>query len=449
MSVKFRPAFFAMAVLAVPAGGLSAQEPATVAGAARAINLETFPLMPGGVSKAPRRLANLGYTARSDTRGAFAFQKKALEERGWKELPRGYQSDQACSGTFGKDGFTVSVSTSPAYGPGAAGLVDIRLANHGNVDVSKLPVPPGSKPLYSFPTTTAYVTEKTVKETSEAIRALLTAEGWAPYGHAGDSLFFKKNAVKLSAWPSVAPAQGGKTVIQLSTELMSVDLPAPASLLTAAYADTTKALSLEVDMKSDALAAFYQEALGKAGWKATTDKPVKIDFRDMMIFRNDAKDIATLKMHEFEGRLRANIDQKTAVEFEEDIRLAAAEEAKRMADSAEYTKKAAEKAAKDRVKVAINVPAGAKDVERSKDKVEFKLAAGEAMAAVQAIHAALVKDGWKGKTPKFDPLAGTSTLGKKAGVSLVIVYVDTGLDDASVLISAFGADITEAKAKAK
>ncbi len=384
---------------------------------------------------------------RATLRGAFAFQKKTLEERGWKELPNGYLSDQACSGAFGKDGFTVSVSTSPAFGPEAAGLVEIRLANHGNVDVSKLPVPSDSKPLYSFPTATAYVTEKPVKETSESLQKLLTAKGWAPYGHAGDSLYFKKNAVKLSAWPSVAPAQGGQTVIQLSTELMSVDLPAPAVLLDAAYADTTKALALEVDMKPEALADFYKKALGKTGWKATTDKPVKIDFQETMIFRNDAKDITTLKMHEFEGKLRANIEQQTAAEFAETIRLAEAEETKRKTESAEYAKKAAEKAAKERVTVAINVPAGAKKVERTKDRLEFKLAAGKAKAAVQAVHAALVKDGWKGKTPKFEPMTGTISLEKKAGVSVVIVYVDTGFGDAEVMVSTFGADLEGPKSK--
>src|SRR5262249_11226177 len=149
---------------------------------------------------------------------------------------------------FGKAGFTVSVSTSPAFGPDSAGLVEVRLHNHGNVDTSKLPVPPDAKPLYAFPTGTAYVTEKSVKDTSKALRALLTAKGWEPYGAAGDSLYFKKNAVRLSAWPSTAPAQGGKTVIQFGTTLMSVDLPAPPKLIDAAYADTTKALSLDVDM---------------------------------------------------------------------------------------------------------------------------------------------------------------------------------------------------------
>lgn len=150
-------------IFTVSAGNSSAEDPATVAQSVAAIDLETFPLLPGGVSKAPRRLANLGYTARSDTRVAYAFQKNTLEERGWKELPGGFMSDQACSGAFGKAGFTVSVMTRHGYGPGAAGQVDIRLTNHGNVDVSKLPVPSDWKLLYSFSATTAYVTEKPLR----------------------------------------------------------------------------------------------------------------------------------------------------------------------------------------------------------------------------------------------------------------------------------------------
>ena len=42
-------------------------------------------------------------------------------------------------------------------------------------------------------------------------------------------------------------------------------------------------------MKPEALAAFYRDALGKAGWTATTEKPFRIDFPDMRIFRHDAK----------------------------------------------------------------------------------------------------------------------------------------------------------------
>jgi hypothetical protein len=453
LRVTSRLTRFAVAILAVAsAGDLIGQEaktsrPATVADAARVIDLETFPLMTGGASSGPRRLASLRYAAKGDTRGAYAFQKKTLEARGWKELPGGYLSDTSCSGAFGKDGFTVSVSTSPAYGPDAAGLVQLQLTNHGNVDVSKLPVPSDAKLLYSFPTITAYVTEKSVKDTSESLRKLLTAQGWEPYGTAGDSMFFKKNAVRISAWPSVAPAQGNKTVIQLGSELLSADLPAPPALLDASYADTTKALSIDVDMTPEGLAAFYRDALGKAGWKPTTEKPVKIDFREMMIFRNDAKDITTLMMHTIDGKLRANLEHQTAAEFAEAMRRAAVEEAKRKAESARLAKMASEAAAKNLVTVAIVVPAGAKGVERAKDRLEFKVAAGKAKAVVQTIRADLLKKGWKANTASLDSLAGTVVLTKKVGVSLTIVYVDTGLQDAEVTISTFGAEIEVPKAK--
>ena len=97
-------------------------------------------------------------------------------------------------------------------------------------------------------------------------------------------------------------------------------------MLDAAYADVTKTLSIQVDMPAPALAAFYKTALARSGWQSTTEKLVKVDFDEMMIFRNDAKDIATLKVHSFEGKLRATLQQQTAAEFDETIRLAKSED---------------------------------------------------------------------------------------------------------------------------
>lgn len=445
--MTFRLTCLAMVMSAViSTGDATAQDTksdraATVDDATKVLDLGVFPVMTGAKCDEPRRMASLSYTAKSEVREAYAFQKKTLEEQGWKELPGGYLSDQSCSGSFGKDGFTVSVSASPGFGPDAAGLVNVMLNNHGNIDVAKLPVPPNSKLLYSFPTATAYVTETPTKETAEAIRKLLTARGWQPYGTAGDSQFFKNNAIRLTATAGVAPAQGGKTVIQLATEQLSADLPAPPALLNGAYADTTKALSIDVDMTPDALVAFYREVLGKAGWKPTTERPVKIDFRDMMIFRNDAKDIATLKMQKVNGKLRATLDHQNAAEFAEAMKRAEAEETARKAKSAAYAKMAAEAAAKNRVSVVIGIPNSAKDIERTKDSLEFKLAAGKAKDAVVMIRADLLKHGWKTSTESLEPIAGTVVLKKKSDLIVTITYVDAGVEDAQVTISTFGVEI--------
>jgi hypothetical protein len=306
----------------------NATQPATVADAAKVLDLASFPLMDGVKIDGPRRLASLSYPAKGDSRGAYAFQKKALETKGWKELKDGYLSDMACNGVFGKAGYLVSVSTSPAYGPEAAGMVQVQLTNHGNIDIGKLPVPPGAKPLYSFPVSKSYATETPAEETGKALRKLLTQAGWEPYGTAGDTQFFKQNAVRISVTSVKAPAQSGKTMIQFSSELMSADLPAPAEALRTSYADVTKAVSLDVDMTPEQLVSFYKDALGKAGWKPTTEQLIKDGFEDMLIFGNPAKEILTLKMHTVDGKLRANLDHMTAAEFAEIVRLAKAAEEK-------------------------------------------------------------------------------------------------------------------------
>lgn len=434
------------ALSTAPACGLAAQEAAAVK-TARPLDLATFPLMPGGVANGPRRLAGLSYSASGDARGAFAFHKETLEKGGWAELAGGYLSDQACSGVFGKDGFRVTITTIPSSGAKAAGKVDVMLQNLGDVDPSKLPVPAEAKPLYAFPAAAAFVTEKGAKETADALQALLTARGWTPYGEAGDARFFKKDAVRLTAMSAAAPGQGGKTVIQLSTELMSVDLPSPPKPLSAAYADSTKTLAIDVDITADALAAFYVEALGKAGWKPTTERPVKDGPESFLIFRNDAKDLAMLKMRDVEGRLRASLAHRTAAEDAEITARAEAAEAKRKADSKRQSEMAAKAAASARVTFSVTVPKDARDVKYENDGVEFKLPAGRAPAVVESIRAELQKAGWKGGNEKLTPLAGALTFTRKAGVVATLVYTDTGFDDASIMITPVGAEVLKPAAQ--
>src|SRR4029077_10106303 len=160
-----------------------------------------------------RRIASLSYNVESTVAKAFEFQKQKLAAAKWKELPGSYVGEQAASATFGRDGFTLSVSAIPS---GKPDLVMVSLTNHGNVDVKKLPLPKDAKPLYTGPVSIAYVTAEPVEKTAAALNKLLTAQGWQPYGAAGDVQYFKQNAVRLLARASVAPAQGGKTVVDFS-----------------------------------------------------------------------------------------------------------------------------------------------------------------------------------------------------------------------------------------
>jgi hypothetical protein len=416
-------------------------QPATVAEAARVLNLEAFQLPAGAKPSGQPRLAGLEASVKATARNAYASVKQTLESRSWKTLAGEYLSDQSCSGTFGKDGFVVSVSTSPSFDSQAPpGTVNIFMFNHGNVDLGKLPVPAGAKPLYAFPSTRAYVTDVPPTETAEALRKLLTAQGWQPYGDAGDSRYFKKNAVKLSARTFSAPGQEGRTVIDLTSELLSVDLPAPPELLRAQYSDSTRSLSLDTRLSSGAFVAFYRDVLGKSGWKPTTENVIKDRFQSSIYFINSAKDLVGLHMQTFEGNLRATVKYQTAAEVEEEGRRAriAAEKAKAITEA--NLKKFKEEMERKIEKVQMGAPVGAKGVERKDDALNFKLKAGTAKAAVEAIRNELLGKGWKADPSKLRPESGLLMLKKNEG-RLTIVYTDIGFDDATVTIDATSAVI--------
>ena len=109
---------------------------------------------------------------------------------------------------FARDGFVVSLSVIPFE----ENSVSVRLQNLGNVKPGKLPVPSGVKAVYQGDPTAMYETDAAVPATADAIRNLFVAQGWVPYGKAGDSDYFKQNAILVTSTVSSAPARGGKTM---------------------------------------------------------------------------------------------------------------------------------------------------------------------------------------------------------------------------------------------
>ena len=73
--------------------------------------------------------------------------------------------------------------------------------------------------------------------TADAIPYPFVAQGWVPYGKAGDSDYFKQNAILATVTVSSAPARGGKTIIQYSNQLISSDIPAPPNVDDLRYVD--------------------------------------------------------------------------------------------------------------------------------------------------------------------------------------------------------------------
>jgi len=195
----------------------SLKGPATAEEAASVLDFSTIALIDGGVPPWPRGIASLSYPVKSDAKTAFEFYRKKLG--GWKELPNTSVTSQGASGMFSRAGFVVSISAFPA---GEPGVLRIALQNHGNVKLSRLPIPPNAKPVYVGDATAMYVTDGAVPAMADAVRKMLLAEGWTPYGSAGDSSYYKQNAVRIGATVSAAPAQGDRTMISYASELIDV-----------------------------------------------------------------------------------------------------------------------------------------------------------------------------------------------------------------------------------
>jgi hypothetical protein len=412
--------------------------PATVEQAARVLDLSTFPLMDGAKPLETPQVANLFYLATGDVKTAFEFNQKALVAQGWKE---------SANGMFSRSGFVVFVSVTS----NGDGSVHVRLQNQGNVKPGKLPVPPNAKPVYVGDSTAMYETAAAVPATADAVRNSFIAQGWIPYGDAPDTAVFKKNAILATAYISSAAAQGGKTSIQYSNQLISSDIPAPPNVDDLRYVDEPPELTFAT-ANQDAIVEFYRKALAAAGWKSTMEKMVDVDGKPTMIFRNPAKEMITLAVpYDYgSGKLGVSVRFQSATELAERDRkmkeMAPRLRAEAEAKAAKEAKEAAELAEKNRPpKVAVTLPAGAKDVKQTNDSIKFTLGKGKAKAAIESFRTQFRDAGWKEEHASMEKMAGTLSFSKEGGGSVTVTYSDTGFMPTEVSLSAFRAELEAAK----
>ena len=190
-------------------------------------------------------------------------------------------------------------------------------------------------------------------------------------------------------------------MIQYSNQLISSDIPAPPDVEDLRYVDEPPELTFAT-ANQDAIVDFYRKTLAAAGWKSTMDKMVDVDEKPTMIFRNPAKEMITLAMTyalaaaSFVVSVRfqsaAEIAERDRRMKEVAPKLRAAAEAK----AAKEAKEAAELAEKNKVpKVAVTLPADAKDVKQTNDSIKFTLGKGKAKAAIESLRRQFRDAGWK------------------------------------------------------
>jgi hypothetical protein len=422
---------------AVSSAEEAVRPPATVGQAAAVLDLTTFPLLPGAKPPSPRVVASLAYDAPADIKTAFEFQRRALLERKFQELAEPQIYEQSASGQFGRDRFVVSVSVFAGSEPGK---VAVRLQNHSNVNLGKLPVPAGARQQYAFPGVASFITDAGAEETAAAVKQLLLDQGWQPYGSAGDSMHLKQNAVALNARVLSPPAQPGKTVIDYSATQMSADLPAPTDAISVQYADHLRRLDVDTPGSPDEVADWYKSALAPAGWKATTTGPVKDGPTSFLIFRNPEKDMLTLNLRDLaeEKQTRLSLEHQTAAEVEElDRQARLAMEQRR--------KKEEEKRNQPQPKIAIALPAAAQEVQATPQQIEFQLPSGSAKAALEDLQRQLAALQWQAEPRIGEASAGQLSF-KSGEQSISILYVDPGLIPATITISGSGVELERKQA---
>lgn len=336
-----------MALLVSPAiarAAENANQPTTTAAAAKLLDLRTLPLPDGATRAGLHTLAMLMYETAGTPKSAFAHQLKHFTQQGWRELPGTYLDNTNALAHLTKNGFILALSASAAGSePEKAGRASVTIVNHGNVELAKLPAPPGVKPFYSSPSQASYLTEAKVPETAEACRQLLLAGGWEPYGAASADpqsplMYFKRNAIRLLARISTAPAQGNKTTIQYSTDLLSADLPVPPDAPDPRYNDGDKTLRYDYPGEEIApIVDFYRQKLTAADWKPTTDNPVTDDSQGtaFLVFRNSDQELISIDMQHFAGIVRVVVSHQTAAELEEADRVAKQSAERRRQEMAE------------------------------------------------------------------------------------------------------------------
>lgn len=313
---------------------LPAADPATPEQAAKVFDISKLPLLPKHDDPNQFRVAGLSYQAKASIKEAAEFHMKQILAAKFKELPGGYVTDQTASYVFGRDGYTLSLVVSES---GTSGMAFINLINHGNVDLTKLPLPKGAKLLYGGPASAIFTTTDSVEKTTTDVQELLAKAGWTTYGGGKPVYIFRNHGVLLTAMIDSAPAQMGKTSISYSTQLASVELPAPNESQQIQYSDNLTQLYFETTLAEADLVKFYRDSLASAGWEATTDNPIKDGFESFIIFRNTKKDLLNIQLRDIgEGKLRIVLRHQTAAEVaEEELRFKEALDKKKKEEAEE------------------------------------------------------------------------------------------------------------------
>ena len=404
----------------------AAVAPATAKQAAEVLRLDELPLLDGAGDPNVRLITSLAYPVKQSVKKCYANVQKQLVARGWTELDSSSVTDDYASGTFRKKGFHVSLSIMPSdpSNPGKEALV--RLQQHGNVELGKLPTGTGAKPIYVGPVSAIYSSDESPKKLTAAIREQLLSAGWEPYGGTPEISEYRQHGVILNCMVMDAPPPSKGANIQYSARMVDVEIPAPSDASEVRFADDIRQLNFDSPLDATALADFYRQRLAPAGWRPTTENWVEDSGTKTLIFSTKAGDLLQVQLNTVAGNSRVTIRHQSAAEV--------AAETKRFQAAADKAKMKKENAPSPE-KIRLTAPDGAKQLAKSANSIQWQVDSGKAMKHVRTMRSALIEAGWKETSASLDALAGVVLL-ERMELKLTIDYTDTGVLPAEISVRA-------------
>ncbi len=426
----FRNIIFSLVLLTVvnnPALGQSSKQgkAATVADARAVLDLSVEPIA-DPVDDPGLGVASQSFTAAGNAADVGRAINQRLEGSGLKAMDGSTFTNDYASATYKKFGFNFSLMVMPS---GEPGKVRVALMNHGNVDVAMLPKPDGTRDLYVQPASGIFVCELSVDDAKRICREQLQRDGWEWFGDTAVSFFMRQNAVRLQVMCSDSPANPGKATLQFSTEQMSSALPTIADLVRIAYSDTTMTLDGDSKLPAGEFVTTYRKKLESEGWKATTENPIKIDFREHLIFRNVDNELAELIYQSVDSITRFELKFQTAAQVDRESKRA------QRAVALAQEKRAAEQARMaDPPKIEIDMPETAKLTSQTKQVLEFRVKSGTARSVFEKWMAGMKSKGWRMEATIDSPQVGDFKL-THDDQTIGLTYIDPGFVPGEISIT--------------
>lgn len=242
---------------------------ATVEEAAKLLDLRAVPMHSKATGTIIKSLAMQMYElpGTEDAKEVFGFIQKELAGRGWKDTANPpFLSPKSCSATFTRNGYALMATVFESTGKDGK-VIKVVMTNQGNLDVSKLYVPKTGKKLIGAQSSMVYVVESSIEDARKEVREALIKDQWEPYGMAGSTQTFRKNAIKLDVG-IYAGSRDKKTNVSYMTRLLPFELPAPAEARLVTVSDSPAQLFAVTKGNSQEIAAWFEKKLTAMGWKS-------------------------------------------------------------------------------------------------------------------------------------------------------------------------------------